>query len=591
MGSRPPNDQFLRLRQEFERDPNSVEGRSAEQLTTFLLPDIEEAQSRLERRTVARETFAGRRPIPPPDPALIRFWDPARGLLRPRSIQQVQQLIDFARNRGRRVRVLGSQHSVEHGILGRPSLDFDLLLDGELRKIERLDSRTADGFELVRVGAGCFLGPNPSDSSQRAEDTLTHWLEARGLAVPLLGGITHQTIAGFIQTGSDGGSLTHSFSDAVEELELVDGTGEVRTFRRGTDEFAAAGVSMGLFGVLTRVTLKVGTSYFVEGEEGHQEVTGSLLAQGTGGDALIAALQNQEYLRLNWYPQRRVQRVTQWTGRQVARSPNAREPYKAQLRDDFTNVMAALVLSLVNGILVQDPNSDLNQRFIGALMKPFLPLGAPQKFHDAWHLTLPMDNPVRTDDILKVLFTELWFPLDKTDEVLDILRGVLEDQRAAGNLAVELYAGKPSPFWLSPAHEGGSLRVDPYRWAHDAGRPEDHFEHYWRALLDVEGVRFHWGKYLPELDRKYGQTLFNLDYLRSVYPRMDDWLTLRQKLDPKGLFLNEYWEKLFLLTPLPRRAIPVPTSKGRKLLGHWARAVSQTCLTLLDKLYGVAVRE
>ncbi|HEX8822997.1 MAG TPA: D-arabinono-1,4-lactone oxidase [Archangium sp.] len=577
---------------EFQKDPQRVEQRSPEELLAFLKPDVEETQE--ERRE--QSTDGGRiggPPIPPPDPALREFWDPRTDIFHPRSTEHVRLLLDAARNQGKRVRVLGSQHSVRDVIFGA-SQDFTLLLDGELRKIELLESRTADGFNLVRVGAGCYLGPNPADPSQRATDTLTRWLDARGFAFPITGGITHQTIAGFIQTGSDGGSLMHSFSDAVEELELVDGKGEVRTFRRGTNEFAAAGVSMGLFGVITHVTLKVGTSYWVEGEEGNQELEDSLLAPGLGGDALVEALRTHEYLRLNWYPQKNVQRVTLWKGKQVAKRVGPRDPYEPPLRDEFSNLMAALVLRIINGSLGLDPDSDLTHQFIGALMKPFLPLGAPQTFRDAWHLTLPMDDTVRTDDILRVLFTELWFPLDKADEVLGILRELLADQRVAGNLAVELYAGKPSPFWLSPAHEGGSLRVDPYRWAYDEGVPEDLFEQYWKRLLDVGGVRLHWGKYLPLFGTQYGQTVFDLQYLRKVYPRMDDWLEMRLEMDPDGLFLNPYWESLLLSVASTQETDPVvpkepPADNG--LLVRWAKAATVACLTLFDKLYGVAVRE
>jgi FAD/FMN-containing dehydrogenase len=49
----------------------------------------------------------------------------------------------------------------------------------------------------------------------------------------------------------------------VEQIDLVNGQGEVVHLKKGTDELDAAGVSMGLFGIVTGVTLRVGPRYFV----------------------------------------------------------------------------------------------------------------------------------------------------------------------------------------------------------------------------------------------------------------------------------------------------------------------------------------
>ena len=92
-----------------------------------------------------------------------------------------------------------------------------------------------------------------------------YYLDDRGYALPILGGISHQTVAGFLQTSSSGGSIFHGMADSILSIEFVDGTGTSRIVQKGTDEFNAAVVSMGLFGIVTFVTFKLGQRYYVQG--------------------------------------------------------------------------------------------------------------------------------------------------------------------------------------------------------------------------------------------------------------------------------------------------------------------------------------
>jgi FAD/FMN-containing dehydrogenase len=48
--------------------------------------------------------------------------------------------------------------------------------------------------------------------------------------------------------------------------------------------------------------------------------------------------------------------------------------------------------------------------------------------------------------------------------------------------------------------------------------------------LRAFAARPHWGK----------THFFNAERLQEVYPRYDDFVALRRKMDPDGLFLNEH---------------------------------------------------
>ena len=74
-------------------------------------------------------------------------------------------------------------------------------------------------------------------------------------------------------------------------------------------------------------------------------------------------------------------------------------------------------------------------------------------------------------------------------------------------------------------------RQDLFWFAKQEGQPErDYFPQFW-TLLDRFEPRYHWGKHLPEAPAA----------LRQRYPRWDDFLNLRARLDPKGVFLTPYW--------------------------------------------------
>ena len=95
-------------------------------------------------------------------------------------------------------------------------------------------------------------------------------LARHGLAMPNLGDIDAQTIAGAISTGTHGtGAAYGCLSTFVEALTLVTGTGEV--LRCSADEhpevFAAARVGLGALGVLVEVTLRCVDAFILRAHE------------------------------------------------------------------------------------------------------------------------------------------------------------------------------------------------------------------------------------------------------------------------------------------------------------------------------------
>ena len=72
-----------------------------------------------------------------------------------------------------------------------------------------------------------------------------------GLVSLSLEASSNSQLAGFISTGSAGGSLKHSFCGVIREIEFVDGNGQLQVAKPGTTLWAAVGGSMGLIGVIS----------------------------------------------------------------------------------------------------------------------------------------------------------------------------------------------------------------------------------------------------------------------------------------------------------------------------------------------------
>ncbi len=464
------------------------------------------------------------------------------GLFRPASEAEVQELVRWAATRALPVRVVGSGHSVEDAIFttarraGRKGAGVDLTL-------ERFAGLSFDDERRqVTVEGGVRLGADPRDRSgfATAEAGLCWRLEQRGWALPIVPGITHQTVAGCLMTGSAGGSYEHALTEQVVGLRLVDGRGEVHVLGpdRDPDVFAAAGVSLGLLGIVTAVTLQCVERFDVEGEE--------VVAPAAGGplDDADAFLRDAEYGRMFWWPQRGVEKVSAWSARAVHASATvAPRPYEQLPEVLGSTIPAQLTAGTTIAAASRAPGWSPAQ---AAIYNAFLPEAPAQRFRDAWWKTIPMDDGL-DDRFFPSTYTELWLPAEATGTAIDRLRRHFATGgfAATGGYTVEVYGAPASRFWLSPGYGRESLRLNFcwHKWAGDRRRAR-YFPQFWELLADLD-ARPHWGKHLSPA--------------AADHPQLADFLAVRERLDPDGIFLNDYWRDR-LRVHAPRRTPPATTS-------------------------------
>ncbi len=386
------------------------------------------------------------------------------------------------------------------------------------------------------------------------------------------------------------------------------------------DEFAAMCPNLGLLGVVSKITLRCVDTFDIAGRETIATREDCAIDLFGDGDADRPSLQqflsDREYARVEWWPQRGCERFAVWEARRTPAGTGPTTPYQ-----EFTShpALAQFAISLVFTLLGNLPHLDrarprLDKLFAGVreqwsadarsaglgefgdrlaellaaiargttklmfaavslfaeglwdrldryfpkLVDTFVGLSGdhPQEFTDrAWH-GLPMDNEA-SDTALPMAFTELWFPLPRAKDVMNLLSdwfAAEPDNRAAydrtGINAWELYAAKPSSFWLHPGYstgaddwKDGAFRVDVYWFAANERSPaHTFFELVWQHVRDA-GIpfRLHWGKYQPVMadDPTWR------DELKAQYPKWDDFLARRATLDPNGTFLSSYWRQHF----------------------------------------------
>ncbi len=273
------------------------------------------------------------------------------GCYHPANVKQVQELAKYATITGRQLRVLGSGHSVP-GAIGTPAPD------GLNVRLDQMTAVTTSGTS-VTVQAGCHLGEDPRDPNSTVANSLLGQLATAHRGLADTGGITHQTVGGFLSTGSSGGSLSHALESQITGLTLVDATGQVHQLTtdapdppRPDNPFYAAGVSLGLLGVITDVTFSTQPAFDIIGQEAvtsEADCAVDLFGSGSAGrPSLMQFLESTDYTRLTWWPQGDVGRVALWQASPLAGPFPSGAPKPYQEMGSYFDV-AGLAEALLEG--------------------------------------------------------------------------------------------------------------------------------------------------------------------------------------------------------------------------------------------------
>jgi D-arabinono-1,4-lactone oxidase len=450
------------------------------------------------------------------------------------SVAEVQSVVRAAREaRPTQLVRCGGNLSASALAAFDPSTNVPITLQGALRAVS-VRGRHADGTTSFHVGGGAMIGDDPTNPEAQIGGSLMRQIDAEGCALPLVGGSSIMTIAGYVSTGSEGGSTQRSLAESIEAIEIVDGLGEVRTLVKGTDDFDAAGVSLGLFGVVTGVTLRLPPRYRLRGTEQNVRFEDSILASA---EAFLDAHERHENVHAYWFPNEGVHVVQQHLADQVA----ATQPHAAYVHEvsgfiknhGYTAIMQAVNVATHLG----------HHGLAAALLRLFAsPRRTAKPFCDDWHVAVPSDDQVAIATRRGFDSTEIWFDAAHAGLVLATAHRLFaSDPIACGNSGLQIFCAKRSPFWMSPAYEGNQIRVDVLWWpGNPKGTAGDFFRRFWDAFLGLPSARLHWGKDLPPVG-----PLFGPGPLAAAYPRLNDWLAIRERFDPHQIFVSDFWREIF----------------------------------------------
>ena len=413
-----------------------------------------------------------------------------REILRPDSPEEVAAIVKRAAESGLTVKAVGAGHSFTDAACTRGLL---VSLD-RLAAVESVDAVRG----RVTVQAGIRL------------DALNRELEAVGLALPNLGDIARQSLAGATSTATHGTGLgLGNLATNIVGMDIVDGRGElIRCDEHQRSELLrVARVGVGALGVVVRMTLQCVPAFDLHAVEAVEPLDGLL-------DNFERHMASNDHMEFFWVPGSRHAHV-----KRNNRTDEPRRPQHplAQARDKL--LYENVVFGLANRAIRRFPSSlpTVARMTRGAAVR--------RDFVDASHRVFVSRRYVRFYEM------EYAVPRDALPEAVRRVGRLACSLPSPVTFPVEVRVSAADDIPLSTAYgrDTGWFACHVY-----AGTPYlAYFQGVEAIAADYSG-RPHWGK-LHFHDHRS---------LAPLYPEWDRFQQVRSELDPAGTFSNSYTDRV-----------------------------------------------
>lgn len=334
-------------------------------------------------------------------------------------------------------------------------------------------------------------------------------LAARGLSLANMGDIADQTVSGAISTGTHGtGRDTAGLAAQIAglQLALADGTLVDVSPDHDPDLFSAARLGLGALGIMTAVTVNVEPAFLLHAVE----EPSTFEAVTTGFDDLVA----HEHAEFYWLP------FTDAV--QLKRNCRAEGPARPLGR----------VRSWWEADMVENAGLALIQRLTRTAPKL-----TPAVNRAAARLVTRRDYvdaaPAVYTSVRRVRFHEMEYALPREAAVPALRRFRELTVNGPWRIAfpVEVRLAPADDVWLSTAHGRDTVYIATHAY------PRTEYRGWFDAVEELWGEfggRPHWGKLHTR----------GAAYLGAVYPRMTDFLTVRDRVDPARTMTNPYLDHI-----------------------------------------------
>ena len=406
------------------------------------------------------------------------------------SPQSEEELSRIVRRASGPVRVAGSGHSFT------PLVETDgtiITMDGlsgvELCNLEQREVNIWGGSTLSSLGLP---------------------LKDFDLALANQGDIDRQTITGAIGTGTHGtGRALGSLSTQLAAFRLVTASGDVLQCSpdENADVFEAGRVSFGSLGIMSQVRLKCRPAYKLEEHVWPMDVDHCLGQLEAFDDA-------NRHFEFFWFP---------YTDQVIAKTLNetqksAPDPRPPEARSMRVGENRAFLMACEAGRFLP---------FLKPRLQKVLTTASGESTRIRWSCeAFPSPRTVRFNEM------EYAIPADKGADCVREIAAFIRGRRLNVMFPIEFRRVAEDDIWLSPFYDRPSVTISVHQYGKQ--RYKKFFDGC-EAIFRSYGGRPHWGK-LHNLTAK--------DFA-SIYPRWDDFLSLRQRLDPDHKFVNTHLKQIF----------------------------------------------
>ncbi len=416
---------------------------------------------------------------------------PAR-VERPASGEEVVDAIARARADGLPIKAIGSGHSFT-GIAVAPGVQLDLT---DLAGITAIDESTG----LVTLAAGTKL---------HAASAMLH---EHGLAFENLGDIDVQSISGALSTGTHGtGRAFGGLATQLRRVTLATADGRLLPVSptENAELWPAARLGLGALGVLVDLTVQTVPTFVLAADE-HPEPLDAVLDDWPHRSA------QADHVEFYWFPHTKLA-LTRSNTRQPADAP--RQPVgrvKRWVDDDLLGNGLYEVLCRI-GSIAPGTIPGFNRLASGVAFN--------RQAADYSHRVFASERKVRFREM------EYSVPLDAVAPVMRELERVIEKNGWRISFPIEVRATAADDVWLSTAYGRESSYIAVHRYHREDAH--DYFAAA-EAILRAHDGRPHWGKLHAR----------SAADLRPAYPHFDDFLAVRDRLDPDRVFTNPYLDRV-----------------------------------------------
>lgn len=408
----------------------------------------------------------------------------------PHSIEEVSNAVNSARSRQHTVKCVGSGHSFTAAAVTQGHLLSLENLTGII-SVDRLR-------QLVKVKAGTTLA------------VLNELLHAEGLALPNLGDIAYQTVAGSISTSTHGTGVTLTgLAGQVRGFTLVNGEGDVIecSAEQNPEIFDLGRVSVGALGVITDYTLQAVPAFRLHAIE-------RALPLDVVLERIDEFVDTNDHFEFFWLPH------TPWA--LTKRNNRTDEPL-----DPLPKVRGWIEKTFMENVAFGAlcHLGKLRPTLIPRLATALPSSGKREYINDSYKI-------FASPRIVRFYEMETAIPRASVVPALKEIRSMIDSRGYLLNFPVEVRFTAADDVPLSTAFE----RESAYIAVHVFKGME--YEPYFKdveAILKNYGARPHWGKL-------HFQTASDLS---QQYRRFDEFLALRNRLDPQRVFANTYLTQVF----------------------------------------------